>query len=300
MTTICLFGTTRLEDGPRVLAPDLGGNRPRQVLELLALSHGRVVTTDRLADALWDGRPPTSYVATLQSHVCLLRRHLAAAGVTRDAIRTVTHGYLLTDAVEVDLTRLRSSLHAVLASADPARLAGLSAALPPEEDVLLSSSPYDSWATEARDVLDVELGKGLRSTAERCLTRGDHGQAVVYLTRAARIEPHSEVTQQLLMRALADGGSPVDAMISFAHFRSRLREDLGIDPSPSTVQLHLDVLRSLGTGPVGLAHQERGLLLQLLRQLPAPTPVQARDDIRTAAAHAGVDSSERVDGVLAS
>jgi hypothetical protein len=46
-----LFGPLTIEDGVRVLGPrDLGGARPKQVLEILLAARGHRVPTDRLAD----------------------------------------------------------------------------------------------------------------------------------------------------------------------------------------------------------------------------------------------------------
>jgi hypothetical protein len=51
---IRLFGALEIEDGPRTLgARDLGGARPKQVLEILLAARGHRVSTDRLADLLW-------------------------------------------------------------------------------------------------------------------------------------------------------------------------------------------------------------------------------------------------------
>jgi DNA-binding SARP family transcriptional activator len=51
---IRLFGPLTIEDGGRTLGPrDLGGARPKQVLEILLAARGHHVATDRLADLLW-------------------------------------------------------------------------------------------------------------------------------------------------------------------------------------------------------------------------------------------------------
>src|SRR6059058_5770462 len=67
--------------GPLVATRDgsevsLGGPRQRAVLAVLAVAHGRHVTAEQLLDALWQGAPPASGAATLQSYVSHLRRAL--------------------------------------------------------------------------------------------------------------------------------------------------------------------------------------------------------------------------------
>src|SRR4051794_29501900 len=77
MMYVKLFGSpTVVTDHGSVSVTDLGGVKPRQILEILALSAGSPVPKDRLAELLWDGQPPKSYVATLEGYVCVLRRRL--------------------------------------------------------------------------------------------------------------------------------------------------------------------------------------------------------------------------------
>ena len=49
------------------------GLRRGALLAVLALSPGDVVSTDRLIDIIWNGRPPVTALNTLQRHVSALR-----------------------------------------------------------------------------------------------------------------------------------------------------------------------------------------------------------------------------------
>src|SRR4051794_41958101 len=71
---IKLFGTTTvvLSDGSTVT--ELGGIKPRQILEMLAASAGTPISKDRLVEQLWGENPPRTYNATLGSFISLLRR----------------------------------------------------------------------------------------------------------------------------------------------------------------------------------------------------------------------------------
>src|ERR1700677_4350634 len=72
----------------------VGGPRERVILAALLLERGRLLSTDRLVDALWGDAPPES--ARGQVHICIsvLRRRLAtAAGCS--AIETRRPGYVL-------------------------------------------------------------------------------------------------------------------------------------------------------------------------------------------------------------
>ena len=86
MIEITLFGPTVISGaGTRLVGSDLGGAKPRPLLEMLALDLGAPVAKDLLAERLWDGRPPASYIATVESYVCALRRRLGLVAGRRGA-----------------------------------------------------------------------------------------------------------------------------------------------------------------------------------------------------------------------
>src|SRR5438270_1488689 len=108
MIGIRLFGPTAVEIDGEVLPAVAVGRRPRQILEILALSAGVPVGKDRLADLLWEGDPPASYPGTLESYICLLRRSLGLGSGRASALATTSNGYLLDPVgVEVDLLTFR-------------------------------------------------------------------------------------------------------------------------------------------------------------------------------------------------
>src|SRR5260370_8068189 len=74
---IRLFGPLAIQDGGRTLGPrDLGGARPKQVLEILLAARGHRVATDRLADLLWPRQRPQNTAGSLHTFVSALRRHI--------------------------------------------------------------------------------------------------------------------------------------------------------------------------------------------------------------------------------
>src|SRR6266498_904096 len=80
---------------------DLGGQKQRALLALLLLEANRVVSTDRLIDALWDERPPETARKAAQVYVSQLRKV-----VGRDRLETRAPGYMLrVEAEELDLSR---------------------------------------------------------------------------------------------------------------------------------------------------------------------------------------------------
>jgi hypothetical protein len=66
----------RAGDGP----VPIGGPKQRTLLALLVLQPNRVVTVDRLTDAIWGSEPPATARNTLQTYVRHLRKALGAGG----------------------------------------------------------------------------------------------------------------------------------------------------------------------------------------------------------------------------
>jgi DNA-binding SARP family transcriptional activator len=72
---------------------------------VLALAAGEVVSTDRLIEAVWNGRPPATAQNTLQSHVSYLRGLLG----DRETIVARPPGYLLDIGADGTRSPLRPS-----------------------------------------------------------------------------------------------------------------------------------------------------------------------------------------------
>ena len=76
-----------LRDGDRLA---LGGHKQRSLLALLLLDANRVVSTDRLIDALWPEQAPPKPNTAVQIYVSQLRKLLP-----REALATEPAGYRL-------------------------------------------------------------------------------------------------------------------------------------------------------------------------------------------------------------
>ena len=82
MVSAELLGPLRIAAREQVLGPrDLGGRRPRQVLEILLVHQGQPVPKDRIADLLWGERLPRDPMRTLEAYVSTLRTRLAPDAV---------------------------------------------------------------------------------------------------------------------------------------------------------------------------------------------------------------------------
>lgn len=262
MLEIRLLGpTVAIADGRRIQGAGLGGLKPRQLLAMLALDLGAPLSKDLIAERLWEGRPPPSWIATIESYVCVLRRELGL-GRGRDAVlATTSHGYRL------DPERVRVDVVDVLALLEGGP-EHVSRALDRMSGDLLANEPYLSWAIEQREALDETVsGACLRAARE---ARGQGKVALALrLARAAHQRcPFSETTLRELMQVLTESGSRIIALQTYESMRLAMESELGAEPSAETQATYLSILQGGGTVDAALAAQrdEVRTLLELLQR----------------------------------
>ncbi|HET6697737.1 MAG TPA: BTAD domain-containing putative transcriptional regulator [Nocardioidaceae bacterium] len=276
MLTITLFGPTTVgtADGRTITAADLGGVKPRQILEVLAVHAGTPVAKDRLAELLWDGEPPKTYVGTLESYVCVLRRCLGLTG-RRSVLATTSSGYVLDpDQVRVDLATFRSLVRRSAAAVRPEESVALTEkALVISAPALLASDAYASWAETERNCVRQELVTACVRAAEQAVAL-DRPEVAVRLARAAvERDRYAEDAVRALMQALWLSGRRCEALNCYASLRAAMVEELGLEPGAETYRVYMRVLQDGTAGPtVGTERAELSTLLGLLRQTLASIP----------------------------
>ncbi|MGI5239228.1 BTAD domain-containing putative transcriptional regulator [Dactylosporangium sp. CA-139066] len=234
---IGLLGPLEVRDGDG--APvEVGGARLRVLVTLLALEPGRVVSAARLVDGVWGEHPPSGAGNALQSLVSRLRRALPDG-----VLQARPTGYVLdVEPGAVDHVRFEELVRRARAEAEPAlAVAALreaealwrGPALADADDAAFAR-PWRARLDELRfaaieDRIEAELGIGERVVAE--------------LEALVSAHPLRERLVGLLMRALADAGRGAEALTAFERFRGRLADELGADPSPQLVEVHLAILR---------------------------------------------------------
>jgi DNA-binding SARP family transcriptional activator len=103
---------------------DIGPPKQRAVLAVLLLARGRVVSVDRLIDAVWGDAVPGIATASLQAYVSNLRRALRdgaeASQVASPIVRQSPGYYLDTGPADVDLTVFAAAVASAGAAVDAA------------------------------------------------------------------------------------------------------------------------------------------------------------------------------------
>lgn len=234
---ITLFGPLQVHDGERRLrGSDLGGAKPRSVLELLLLARGRTVTKERLADAVWGATPPRDAASTLEHYVCVLRRRLFHDQATaRRVLATEPGAYRFdTSMVELDLDVFdRLTRQAEYADDGKTRLL-LSHAVDLADGDLLDDAPYAPWAAEERERYRAGVARAHLWLARDCLLLRNFVGSVRHAQESLRFAPYSEEAIRTLM--VADHALGHSDLARAAHLRCRqlLAEHLGVDPTSET------------------------------------------------------------------
>lgn len=220
----------------------LGGPRQRAVLARLALVPGQVVTVDRLIDDVWAGDPPATAINTLQSYVSLLRRALGDPQL----LRREGPGYTLSVARDVlDAMRFEDEVANARASlaTDPDRtLRHLAHALDEWRGPVLADVADEDWARPAAVRWEELRLEALETRFDALLALGRHGEAVPELERAVDEHRLREGFAQRLMLALYRCGRQAEALRVYSRTREVLAEELGLDPTPTLVQLQTRIL----------------------------------------------------------
>jgi DNA-binding SARP family transcriptional activator len=243
---IRLFGPLAIEDGGRTLGPrDLGGARPKQVLEILLAARGHRVPTDRLADLLWGEELPQNAAGSIQTFVSVLRRHLTSDQArARELVVTEAEAYrFATDLIELDLDCFdelnERSGH------EPTHIArrSLEQALELVRGEVLEDEPYSVWAVELRGTYQGRVLGVRLEAANAALAELDFADAFTHAEAGTALDRFSESAHRTAMLALYALRRQHDALETYRRFRTRLDEELGLEPTAETRALEAAILR---------------------------------------------------------
>src|SRR6516164_5531027 len=223
----------------------LGGPRERVLLAALLTEHGRVVSVDGLARALWGDRPPATARHQVAIGVSRLRKALAMAGAGREVIATCTPGYLVAGGwLDARCFEERAKqAHEALAAGGR------------EEAAKLLRSGLSLWRGPAlsgidRPFAEIEAARleerRLMVTEEHIgleLDLGRHEELVGDLFALVRAHPLRERLRGLLMLALHRAGRRAEALAVYQDGRRQLVETLGVEPGPQLRATHQALLR---------------------------------------------------------
>ena len=256
----------------------IGSRMQRRLLALLLVHAGASVHAERIVDVLWAGEPPRSALKGLHAYVSRLRGLLGNGA----ALEYDSHGYrlrLADDALDAwRFERLVMSARKLLAH-DPAEGADVMAgALALWRGPAYGEFASEDFARPAAVRLEELRLEATEDAFDARLACGDAG-LVADLEGFTAANPLRERSHAQLMTALSQAGQQSEALQVFERLRRRLRDELGLEPSPPLAQLQADILHqtSMVAGTPDIA----------------PDPEHARIGVDEAAGgeHAGPDAA---------
>jgi predicted ATPase/DNA-binding SARP family transcriptional activator len=235
-----ILGPLTVRSGGRDVT--IGGRQQRRLLAALLVSAGTVVSSDRLAAALWGDEWPATALTTLYAHLSRLRRTLHADGA--EVLVTQPPGYVLRIRIEqLDagrFERLLAEARAATADQPATALARL------DEALALWRGPayaeFDFARSEAMRLEELRLA-AMEERFDAGLALSRHADLVGAIEAYAAEHPMRERCQGQLMLALYRCGRHAEALAAFRAFRDRLDDELGVEPSAELRDLHTAVLR---------------------------------------------------------
>jgi DNA-binding SARP family transcriptional activator/tetratricopeptide (TPR) repeat protein len=242
---------------------DLGPAKQRAVLAVLLLRANQPVSVDAIIDAVWDERPPADGPNVVSKYVGRLRR-LTGVVIDRTAAGYLAHAdHTTLDVADFErrIARareghvdVRAELAGALALWRGTPLAGMSGVF------------FDT----ARQRLGEQRMAALEERVDIDLATGVPADLVVELTGLVAEHPLRERLAGQLMRALHLAGRQADALTVHQRLRTRLRDELGIDPGREITALYERILRDDDVAPRPARRD---------RRIAHPVPSQLRHDI---------------------
>jgi predicted ATPase len=222
-------------DGRRL---DLRAAKPRSLLAILLLHANEPVSSDRLIDDLWAGRPPATATKTLQTYVSQLRK-----AFSESTIVTGPSGYRFNVGRDsLDAHRFERLLGEAR-GADPAVAEDtLRRALALWRGPALVDFAFEPWAhAEIARLAELRLD-GLQDRIDADLALGGAAELVAELESLVDQHPLRERLRGQLMLALYRSGRQADALAAYRAARATLVEKLGIEPGPALRRLERSIL----------------------------------------------------------
>ena len=239
--------------------------KQRQILVLLALNAGRVVTIPTLVEELWGDQPPRSFATTLQTYILQLRSRLAAAAAdgehARRLLGTRHCGYQLEARLcQTDVEDFHRFARAGRSAAEMGdhRAASelLGGALAVWRGPALVDVPAGRVLEAEAASLEQTRSGVLERRIEADLALHRHADLLGELMILVVRNPMNENFCALLMTALYRSGHAGRALQAFQRIRTVLRDELGVEPGSRLQRLQQVILSGEPVcEPAGLASQ---------------------------------------------
>lgn len=246
-----LFGGLSVTVADRTLTEkDWRKRKARLLFAMLVARQGRDIAREQFFEHLWPDLPETR--ARNNFYVVWSAMKGALMGESKRAVacpyveNTGGRCRIIVDALRSDVDEFEESL----ASARVAEASGdHSAALSAYSRLsmlyrgdLLPGDIYDDWFSDLRERYRFEFVDAMVRAAEMLLAMDDPCEALVYTRRALQVDCLREDLYQVALRCQIAAGQRSGAIDTFLQCRSKLSDELGLDPSGQTMSLYQEIL----------------------------------------------------------
>lgn len=249
---VTLAGAVSFRRGNRVVVDRaFRGRQVRLVTAVVVLERPGPISVDVLADALWQTGVPDNWRVGVRGLVGRVRRHLVEVGLDGSVIRGEAGRYHveLPDVV-VDLEQAETRLAAArertaVGDHEQARMLAGRARAVLSRPVMAGID--SSWLDVVRRRVTQQHHASLVLLGTSRGRVGQHAEARAVLEEALSLDPVREDAWRALMRVEANAGNAPSALRVYERCRRLLVNELGVDPSAKTQQLHATILRAIPT-----------------------------------------------------
>jgi DNA-binding SARP family transcriptional activator len=232
-----VLGPIKIRSGG--LCVEIRGEIQRMLLTALLACEGRLATNSMLIEELWGENPPRNSENALQAHVSRLRRRLEALEPDPKHHRLVSSpsGYRLRfDEEELDATLFLKTLREVRGTPqmEPAEaVCKLRWALSLWRGPVFNSLTGGSICQGAATRYEESRLAVLELLYDNELMMGRHSEVIPELRELTQASGLNERLCEQLMVALYRAGRQTEALAVYRQMWSRLKDEIGIEPSPT-------------------------------------------------------------------
>lgn len=246
-----LFGGLDVTVAERTVAEkDWKKRKARLLFAMLVVRQGRDLAREQLFDHLWPDLSETkarnNYYVIWSAMKGALMGERSRSTACPYVENTGGRCRIVTDAVRSDIDEFEEALQEARAaeavSDASAALAAYARVSMVYRGDLLPGDVYDDWFSDLRERYRFEFVDAMVHASELLLSQDDPCEALAYARRALRVDTLREDLYQMALRCQIAAGQRSGAIDTFIQCRTRLSEELGLDPSGETMELYQEVL----------------------------------------------------------
>jgi DNA-binding SARP family transcriptional activator/ATP/maltotriose-dependent transcriptional regulator MalT len=251
MCRVRLFGGLRVEiDGRHIEDKSWRKRKARLLFAMMSSRCGKDIPRDQLIEYLWPEMDERQALNNFYVAWSCMKQALMPGGTRADTCPYLEHrgGVCRTslDRVVTDLDEFDALLSlaakARAARDDAAELAALHSVANLYRGEVLPGEAYDDWFSALRERCRHDFEDAMLRAANLLEARGNLTGGLSLLRRALEHDPWREDLYQAALRLQMATGQRSAAIETYLACRTRLVEDLGIDPSGETMRLYDQVL----------------------------------------------------------